>query len=461
MKRLFKRGLVLGALLLIGALATGLWYHLLRREPAPHFASEAENFKYGSINTAPGFPLYIWEAMLDGMADQLPPGGLGLIQEPGRSTPVGFALRTVGFPGLNANCALCHCGTVQSADGSGQQVYPGAPAQQFDFRAFESFAMKCAEDPRFTAATLMPLIRRRHSLGWFEGWVYRWLLIPATRKKVLEQRDASAWVDRRPPAGPGRTDAFSRLKINFLGLPDDGTTDTSDSVPLWHQQARTGRRLHWNGAGTRVDQDNFLSAVTLIGKPGNLDAATFNRMTNFLWNVKAPAFPSPVKAPLAAQGERVYRQHCAECHAPDGAKTGQVTPQSEVGTDPDFLRMWTPAFQAALKAYRQPPFNFDGMVPSDGYVNPLLDGCWLRAPYLHNGSVPTLADLLQPPAERPTVFFRGGTVYGPDRMGFVSTGPGGFRYDTSVPGNGNRGHIYGTALPATEKTALLEYLKTL
>ena len=91
---------------------------------------------------------------------------------------------------------------------------------------------------------------------------------------------------------------------------------------------------------------------------------------------------------------------------------------------------------------------------------------WLRAPYLHNGSVPTLHDLLKRPAQRPKTFYRGNDLYDPDNVGFVSNVSADenhsyFRYDTQVPGNGNGGHTYGTTLPAADKTALIEYLKTL
>jgi hypothetical protein len=89
----------------------------------------------------------------------------------------------------------------------------------------------------------------------------------------------------------------------------------------------------------------------------------------------------------------------------------------------------------------------------------------LRSPFLHNGSVPTLRDLLNPPDQRPKAFFTGYDLYDYDKLGFVSTGPEAERfgqpYDTSVPGNGNGGHIYGTNLSQAEKDALLEYLKTL
>ena len=98
-----------------------------------------------------------------------------------------------------------------------------------------------------------------------------------------------------------------------------------------------------------------------------------------------------------------------------------------------------------------------------------LDGLWLRAPYLHNGSVPTLRDLLEPAAAPPAAFYRGNDVFDPVRVGFVSRrraeadGKRYFRFDTTLPGNGNGGHegtAYGTELADDDKDALVEYLKT-
>jgi hypothetical protein len=100
-----------------------------------------------------------------------------------------------------------------------------------------------------------------------------------------------------------------------------------------------------------------------------------------------------------------------------------------------------------------------------GYIAAFLDGIWLRAPYLHNGSVPSLRDLLSPVAERPKLFYRGYDVYDPVKVGFVTEGEEaervGTRYDVSERASGNQGHEYGTDLSAKEKDALIEYLKTL
>ncbi len=100
-----------------------------------------------------------------------------------------------------------------------------------------------------------------------------------------------------------------------------------------------------------------------------------------------------------------------------------------------------------------------------------LDGIWATAPYLHNGSVPTLYHLLQAPADRPKSFFIGSREYDPAKVGYVwQTAPAGphSRFDTvgtdgkAILGNSNGGHDYGVSgLNETDRLALLEYLKSL
>jgi hypothetical protein len=112
------------------------------------------------------------------------------------------------------------------------------------------------------------------------------------------------------------------------------------------------------------------------------------------------------------------------------------------------------------------PWRFSHFRKTNGYANMPLDGIWLRAPYLHNGSVPTLRDLLEPPDKRPKEFYRGYDVFDQQKVGFVSNvaeenGRGFFRYDTTQPGNNNGGHTYGTDLSAEDKDALVEYMKKL
>jgi hypothetical protein len=163
----------------------------------------------------------------------------------------------------------------------------------------------------------------------------------------------------------------------------------------------------------------------------------------------------------------------------DGEETGKVLPLTAEAwradgvdsggtpwTDPHRAEMWTAEAAESYNRYTERyPWRFEHFRATGGYVNVPLDAIWIRAPYLHNGSVPYLDELLAPPEERTERFHRGYDLYDPDRVGFVSAGAEarrfGTRYDTREPGNGNQGHLWGTNLPAEEKRALLEYLKTL
>ena len=98
-----------------------------------------------------------------------------------------------------------------------------------------------------------------------------------------------------------------------------------------------------------------------------------------------------------------------------------------------------------------------------GYKARPLSGIWATAPFLHNGAVPTLADLLDPPEQRPRRFRTGPLLFDAERIG-LSTNTVGLPttdFDTTQPGNSNAGHRFGTDLAASDKRALLEFLKTL
>jgi hypothetical protein len=87
-----------------------------------------------------------------------------------------------------------------------------------------------------------------------------------------------------------------------------------------------------------------------------------------------------------------------------------------------------------------------------------MAGAWARSPYLHNGSVRTMWDLLTPPNQRPKSFKVGSRLYDSKAMGFADDGS--FTFDTTQSGNSNAGHNYGTDLSDSEKRDLIEYLKT-
>jgi len=101
-----------------------------------------------------------------------------------------------------------------------------------------------------------------------------------------------------------------------------------------------------------------------------------------------------------------------------------------------------------------------------------LDGIWATAPYLHNGSVPNLYEMLSPAAERSETFYLGSRQFDPVKVGYESERlPGGFMLDTRKPGNSNKGHefkngprvtgVLGPKLSHEERMDLIEYLKSL
>jgi hypothetical protein len=102
----------------------------------------------------------------------------------------------------------------------------------------------------------------------------------------------------------------------------------------------------------------------------------------------------------------------------------------------------------------------------DGYIAPPLDGVWVTAPYLHNGSVPDLEGVLNSNA-RPRYWSRDYSQlqYDYEKVGWKYTqedAPGGNTvYNTTLPGYGNYGHTFGDRLTEKERKAIIEYLKTL
>jgi hypothetical protein len=189
-------------------------------------------------------------------------------------------------------------------------------------------------------------------------------------------------------------------------------------------------------------------------------------LVKYLSEIPAPKYPFPIREAVAKTGKTVFDKNCASCHASE--RTGTRVPVEEVGTDRERLKSWSK--QAAIesnKVVRNFGIERPGLVENEpsGYIAAFLDGIWLRAPYLHNGSVPTLRDLLEPAAQRPKVFYRGYDVYDEVNVGFVTQGPEaqriGTKYDVSERASGNQGHEYGVNLSASEKDALIEYLKTL
>jgi mono/diheme cytochrome c family protein len=465
------------ALLVIAALALAgatLLAAERQQDDAPSFPDIVDHFKYGSIGTEEGvgLPYWIWRVLPVVFEDKLPkrPGTgyerIGFLTDATRhARPIGTSFKPGRFARVGLNCATCHAGTYRETPTGPRHLVAGMPAAQMDLQGYANFLTACAKDPRFTYGPLMAAIRKENPrISWFNRLLYRLFVVRATRNGILDRAEENSWFETRPPQGAGRVDTFNPYKV-LLRLPMDDIVGTVDLPSIWKQRMRQGMWLHWDGNNDSVEERNKSAAIGAGATPDSLDLPSMARIEEWLLDLEPPAFPpSRIDRARAAEGENVFAQACARCHAVDGAQIGQVTDLAEVATDPERLHSFTPELATRMNTIgRGKPWAFRRFRKTNGYANMPLDGLWLRAPYLHNGSVPTLRALLFP-QERPQVFYRAYDVYDWNNLGFVSSGSDaeaqGVRFDTTVKGNSNAGHLYGASLTTSERELLLEYLKT-
>ena len=456
-----------------------------------------EHFKYGSIGSEPGvsllqpvggvLPPYSVFTALPSICPEKLPGGyasLGFVFEPGRDLPVGVSRRRrIGIDHVGLNCAVCHASTVRDTPTSPPRVVLGMPAAELDLQSFVKFVLDCTLDNRMTAEAVLGHIKQmRDPPSRFERTLIRFGgLVDRLKLQTLALRNRIAPIldDRVPKWGRGRVDTFNPYKaIQFNWrldrLPPDEIVGASDFPSLWNQKPREGMHLHWDGDNDSVDERNLSAALGAGVTPVTVDHAALKRVRDWIWTLPPPKYPYPIDQALAARGAGLYQQHCLQCHAGsrfregvvEGGLVGQIDDIDRIGTDRHRLDSYTYVFASNQYAlYPESQYRFTHFRKTRGYANQPLDGIWLRGPYLHNGSVPTLRALLDPPDRRPNVFYRGYDLFDRDGVGFVwnvkeADGRAFFEYNTALPGNGNGGHLYGTKLPDADKQAVVEYLKT-
>jgi len=486
--------------LLLIAAAVFVWNAFFRQWPQ-RLADNTpvEQFKYGSIGAeeAEGMPYWLWFVLPKMFPEYLPrPGGwaaLGLSWEEGRAMPIGFSKKRIGFERVAINCAFCHTTRVRKPGEVTPHIYPAGPGNVIDPLAYQRFLFACASDPRFTASNVLREVAGVTDLPAVERAMYR-VLVPATRRALLQQKANFEWTKSRPDWGRGRIDPFNPIKFGILRQEaygdkpiseiDDHTIGNSDMQPIWNMAPRVEHKMayHWDGLNTDLTEVVRSSALGDGATRQDLPLEPLGRLQNWLMSLQPPKFRElfTVDAALASRGEPVFKQHCADCHAMDGRRTGQLLPLTDQAwsegvaadaprpryVDTHRAKMWTPVAAKAYNAYTANyPWAFKHFRSTDQTVNVPLDGVWVRAPYLHNGSVPYLDELLEEPEKRTKLFYRGYDEYDPERVGFVSQGEEAKRlgtvYDTAQPGNSNQGHLFGTRLEPADKRALLEYMKTL
>lgn len=493
------------AVVLFGVLPLAVGVPTLWRysgESVRHHADPEAHFRHGSIGSeVSGLPVKLWR-VLPGLFPEHFGGkegdrggeegyaAFGFLYASGDSPangdlPIGVGTREVrGVELAWFNCAVCHTGTVRHSPDEAPQLVSGMPSNNLDLHGFIAFLLEIADDPRLAPDSVLEAMDAQgQELGWIERRIWRYLVLPRVREGLLETRARLAPLLAVQPAwGPGRVDTFNPYKLIQFDMALDDLTEaerigTSDFPSIFLQRPREGMDLHWDGNNASLQERNLSAALGAGVTEESVDHAAIERVAAWLGDLRPPPSPHRRDPARVAAGKALYMEHCAACHGYqdgdryvfEGARLGEVLPNDRLGVDPARLDSYTETLQrdqltlfAGDKRYRFRHFR-----KTDGYANQPLDGLWLRAPYLHNGAVPTLHDLLLPPAERPVAFVRGLDVLDGEKGGFEAPActPGepleaGFCFDTRQPGNGNRGHVYGTELATEERSLLLDYLLT-
>ena len=257
----------------------------------------------------------------------------------------------------------------------------------------------------------------------------------------------------------------------LLNIPS-GTTPTD--VPAWWLLKKKNA-MFYTAIG-RGDFARIMMASSLLTMKDSAEARTidnkFKDVLAYLFSIQPPVYPKTINQALAENGKTIFINNCQRCHGTYGSSSSYpnyLVDQKYVGTDPllatDYssINDFADSFNNSWFAMGPYAASFH---TTTGYVAPPLDGVWATAPYLHNGSVPDLEVLLNSP-ERPTYWKRTfvSTDYDFDKVGWkyteMNSGAGKDVYDSALPGYGNKGHTFGDFLSDTERTALIEYLKTL
>lgn len=432
--------------------------------------------------------------------------------------PIGMIGHTVSGPlpfvkidAVTLGCATCHAGRVYGADGHATDAaWVGSPSTSVNLEAYTQAVYRGLQAAmtdqgafRGRIASLFP------ETSGSERFTLRFFLMPRVAKRLKE---FAASGDAPLPfsnGGAGLTNGVAALKhivgvvpgrvrgpadVGFTSIPDLSSRGIRTSLLYDGVYAPLGADHFMRMDSSRVTTAHVDSlariiaffTVSTMGVSPDVGEKAIPAIRDVVdWLARrytSPAFPAAIDSARMRAGETLFVSRCAQCHGTygDGAPRrivsfpNRLVPQAMIGSDSSRWAMIDDTLITRLNgtAYKR---HIDSR-HTGGYVAPILSGLWTTAPYLHNGSVPTLWQLLNPET-RPERFYVGGHALDYTVMGIagaidaegVYRYPSGYSpfstpelYDTREAGRSNRGHErqFG-GLTADEKHALLEYLKTL
>ncbi|MCA9199722.1 MAG: c-type cytochrome [Planctomycetales bacterium] len=344
------------------------------------------------------------------------------------------------------NCFACHGGQVLG------DTYPGLPNNRF---ALETLT----EDIRKTKLQLgKPLSRMDVGslfmpLGKTNGTTNAVMFGVA----LMAYRDAD-------------------LNVHPNRLPPKMVHHDMDAPPWWHFQRK--EYIYIDGFAPKDARPLMQFMLVEQNGPEKFRQweSDYQDVFEYISSIKPPKYPFEIDAALAQKGLKIFEANCAECHGTYGENAdypGKMVSLDSVQTDPVRLSALSEQHRAGYQASWFGRFGEKEVITNPtGYVAPPLDGIWASAPYLHNGSVPTLWHLLHP-SERPAVWKRTEAEYDQIRIGLpieswdrlpaevTDAAVKRTYFDTGRFGMQASGHDYPNQLDEQEKRAVLEYLKTL
>ena len=369
----------------------------------------------------------------------------GLTERPGGTDgkPLQFVVTETGD--WHTSCFACHAGQV------GDRIIPGLPNNRYAMQSL-------AEDAR----------RTRQLLG-----------------KPLTPADlAAALIPFGGTHGTTNAVVFSMVLLQFRDKDLNVVQPTGrmrfphhdlDAPPWWHYKKRSW--IYMDGFTRRGHRSLMQFLLVPQNTREKVDAyePDFRHIEAYIESIEAPKWPHALDRELAGRGKVLFDKHCASCHGTYGARETypeKIVPIEIIGTDRARLDAGT---DDERRAYADSWLT--GYDPSrvrvhpGGYVAPPLDGIWATAPYLHNGSVPTLWHLLHP-EERPAAWKRIHEGYDRERVGMRFEAADRvprikdrhekrYWFDTTRHGKSNVGHDFPARLSLEERRAVLEYLKSL
>lgn len=440
-----------------------------------------------------GIPYKLWEnPAFRGLIS----GGFGGAQDApriadrlGRNAEMPYFLNVFQAPNgaevVNANCLMCHGGqfdgelvvglgnaTADFTRGAGG----GNAGVPLDDAVLDAIGLDAAEKAELRktlgrGAVLAPLTDMP-AIGMNPAEMFAVILM------VHHDQDTLEWSDE---------EVAPLVIYDEDGEPMDRESIriTSDPPPWW--RAHKKNALFYNGMA-RGDHRGTMALATSVcvddvERAQQVDE-WFTDIQAFVGSVRPPVYKRAIDGALAAQGRELFVQNCAGCHGTYGDDgeahwyPNLIIPLDVIGTDPVVANAGVVHAPQLVEWYNASFYGgITRMEPNDpfpGYMPPPLDGIWATAPYLHNGSVPTIELVLNSTA-RPTYWRRvdlDSTNFDEDAVGWPwvevpyswADAPAEERrytYDTTMFSQANSGHIFGDHLTDAERRAVIEYLKTL